>query len=155
MEEVLAILFTGPAKPTEKDFARAALLVRRNNVIRALKWLKLNHKDYADIEISLSNMNQYSETAPPVSVEYKHAETNKIPETQDLTNMDKEDGVTAGDCPFMVHGLTGEEMVKHTPEALKSIALKHMNGLGGMLAVGHKVTPESLYHNPQLYPRMF
>ncbi|TFK59777.1 hypothetical protein BDN72DRAFT_734502, partial [Pluteus cervinus] len=104
MDEVLAILFTGPAKPTEKDYARTALLIRRNNVIRALKWLKLNHLDYADIEISQSNMDGYPEDAPIVSVEYKYAETNKIRETQDLTNMDDEDGIESGPCPFAVHG---------------------------------------------------
>ncbi|TFK62062.1 hypothetical protein BDN72DRAFT_736469, partial [Pluteus cervinus] len=155
MDEVLAILFTGPAKPTEKDYARVALLIRRNNVIRALEWLKLNHKDYADIEISLDNMNEYPEDAPFVSVEYKHAETNKIPETQDLTNMDDEDGIESGPCPFAVHGLSGQEMVNHTAEARKSIALKHMNSKGKMLVVGHSSAMESIYHNPRLYPQMF
>jgi hypothetical protein len=45
IDEVLAILFTGPCKPTEKDFERTPLLVRRNHVARALEWLKLNHAD--------------------------------------------------------------------------------------------------------------
>ncbi|TFK58167.1 hypothetical protein BDN72DRAFT_734760, partial [Pluteus cervinus] len=155
MDEVLAIMFTGPAQPTEKDFARTPLLVRRQKVIDALNWLRLNHKDYADIKVSHDNMNEYPEDYPPVSVEYKHAETNKIPETQDLTNTEEEDGVEAGDVPFIVHGLSGEAMVSKTAEALKSIALQHMNSGGKMLAVGHAAPPESIYHNPRLYPQMF
>ena len=52
IDEVLAILFTGPTKPTQKDFERTPLLVRRNAVAKALEWLKLNHVDYKDLEIS-------------------------------------------------------------------------------------------------------
>ncbi|TFK57749.1 hypothetical protein BDN72DRAFT_907568 [Pluteus cervinus] len=155
MDEVLAILFTGPIQPTEKDFARTPLLVRRNKVIEALEWLKLNHRDYADIEISLENMNEYPEHCPPVIVQYKFSETNKIPETQDLANQDTEDGVDSGPCPFAVHGLTGEAMLNKTSEELKSMALKHMNSGGKMLAVGHSPDPQNIYHNPRLYPQMF
>jgi len=50
LDEVLAILFTGPCKPTEKDFQRTPLLVRRKQVACALEWLNLNHSDYADLE---------------------------------------------------------------------------------------------------------
>ncbi|TFK58112.1 hypothetical protein BDN72DRAFT_735932, partial [Pluteus cervinus] len=155
MDEVLAILFTGPARPDEKVFARTPFLVRRMKVIKALNWLKLNHKDYDDIEISQINMDEYPEDCPPVVVQYKHAETNKMVETQDLTNFDDEDGVEHGDCPFVVHGLTGEGLKGKTSETLKGLALKHMNSEGKMLAVGHAVSPESIYNNPRLYPQMF
>ncbi|KAH7905810.1 hypothetical protein BJ138DRAFT_1017200 [Hygrophoropsis aurantiaca] len=43
LDEVLAIFFTGPCAPTEEDFRRTPLLVRRSVVARALEWLKLNH----------------------------------------------------------------------------------------------------------------
>ena len=77
LDEMLAILFTGPCKPTAEDFARTPFLVRRNAVIKALEWLKLNHVDYADIEVSHANLMQYGETVPPVSVEYRWSESNK------------------------------------------------------------------------------
>ena len=57
ISEVLAILFTGPAQPTEADMKRTPFLVRRNYVAKALQWLKFNHKDYEDIEISMSNLD--------------------------------------------------------------------------------------------------
>ncbi|TFK59663.1 hypothetical protein BDN72DRAFT_780417 [Pluteus cervinus] len=145
MDDVVAILFTGPVQPSKEDFAKTPFLIRRAKVIAALKWLKLNHRDYTDITISKENMNQYPENSPPVSVQYKYAESNVIAETQDLTNMETEVGVTSGDCPCVVHGLSGQAMVTKTAETLKSIALKHMNAGGKMLAVGHGTNPESIY----------
>ena len=59
MDDVLAILFTGPCKPTPEDLNRTPFLVRRNYVAKALEWLKLNHSDYADIEISSKNLRKF------------------------------------------------------------------------------------------------
>jgi hypothetical protein len=42
-----------------------------------------------------------------------------------------------------------------TPNALKAIALRHLNSGGKVLAVGHSDRLESMYDNPQLYPQMF
>ncbi len=78
LDEMLAILFTGPCKPTTEDFARTPFLVRQNAVIKALEWLKLNHADYADIEISHENVLQYDEHMPPVTVEYRPSKSNKV-----------------------------------------------------------------------------
>jgi hypothetical protein len=66
LDEVLAFIYTGPCKPTPKDFERTPLLVRRNKVRSALEWLKLNHCDYADLEISQRNLDSYPENGPPV-----------------------------------------------------------------------------------------
>src|SRR6202046_5734060 len=55
MDEVLAFIYTGPCKPTKADFQRTPLLVRRLKVSKALHWLKLNHVDYYDCEISDKN----------------------------------------------------------------------------------------------------
>jgi Helitron helicase-like domain at N-terminus/PIF1-like helicase len=155
LDEILAILFTGPAKPTPKDFERTPLLVRRNAVARALEWLKLNHSEYCDLDISYDNLSQYPEDDPPVSVEYRHDISNKYPESTSKFDDDVEDGTEEGDCPFVVHGLTGESLDTMTTNKLKGIALTHLNTGGKMLAVGHSSKLESLYHNPQLYPLMF
>jgi hypothetical protein len=154
MDEVLAILFTGPSKPTPEDFARTPFLVRRNAVINALNWLKLNHTDYADIEISEKNMKEYQEDMPPVSVEYREMLSNKVPEGTSVFDKAEEEGTVQGDCSFTVHGLTGELLQTITPNALKAMALHHLNNNGKMLAVGHG-KPLSMWNNPQLYPQMF
>ena len=156
LDEMLAILFTGPCKPTKEDFARTPFLVRRDAVINALEWLKLNHADYVDIEISHANAMQYDENLSPVSVEYRPAETNKVPEGTSVFDKDEDDdGTVEGDCAFTVHGLTGEVCNTMTPNALKALALRYLNSGGKVLAVGHSDRTESLWNNPQLYPQMF
>ena len=155
IEEVMAIMFTGPCKPTPCDFKRTPFLVRRNHVKRALDWLILNHADYKDIIISTDNLNEYPEDMPPVSIEYKEMSYNKIPESTSVHDMDNEDGTEEGDCPFTVHGLTGEHLNIMTTNAVKAKALQHLNSQGKFLAISHNEQPESIWHNPQLYPQMF
>jgi hypothetical protein len=155
LDEVLAIIFSGPCRPTQDDFKRTPLLVRRNKVILALEWLKLNHIEYNDIGISQENMDKYAEDVPPVVVDYRRADSNKIPEATSLHDTEEEAGTTVGDCPFVVHGLTGESIVGQTTNVLKGMALKHLNSEGKILAIGHGEKPESIYSNPQLYPSMF
>src|SRR6202040_4144000 len=43
LDDVLAVIYTGPCKPTKVDFKRTPLLVKRIKVTKALCWLKLNH----------------------------------------------------------------------------------------------------------------
>ena len=109
LDDVLAVLFTGPCKPTEKEFRRTPLLIRQKQVAQALEWLKLNHADYADLEIAYDKLERYPEDSLPVSIEYQHSETTKIEEGTSTVDNDDGHGVHEGDCPFIVHGLTGAE----------------------------------------------
>ncbi len=68
LDDVLAIMFTGPREPVKSDYQHTLLLVWRNVVANALEWLKLNHCDYFDGGISLDNLNRYPEDAPPISI---------------------------------------------------------------------------------------
>jgi hypothetical protein len=49
---------------------RTPLLVRRKRVSAALEWLKLNHIDYYDLDISYKNLEQYPDHGIPVVVAY-------------------------------------------------------------------------------------
>ena len=40
-------------------------------MLRALNWLKLNHPDYADVEICEKTLNEYPEDSSSVIVTYK------------------------------------------------------------------------------------
>lgn len=66
LDDVLAFIYTGPCKPTKSDFERTPLLVRRKKVTAALEWLKLNHLDYLDLNISYENLKKYPEDGLPV-----------------------------------------------------------------------------------------
>ena len=155
LDEVLAILFTGPSKPTEKEFVRTPLLIRRKNVGNALEWLKLNHCDYADLDISYAELNRYPEHTPPVSIHYQHSVTNKVEEGTSVFDDALDDGIEDGDCPFVVHGLTGDHLTTKSASALKGIALRHWNNHGAALAISHDASPQSIYNNPNLYPQIF
>ncbi|KAA1479919.1 hypothetical protein DENSPDRAFT_757329, partial [Dentipellis sp. KUC8613] len=109
LDEVLAIIFIGTIKPTESEFRRTPLLVRRNKVAEALEWLKLNHIDYSDLQISYQNLQQYPETLPPVVVECKLKQNPVEPGSLSVDNKE-EGGVENGECPFIVHGLLGSDV---------------------------------------------
>ena len=159
LDEVLAFLYIGPTKPTPEDLKRTPLLVRRNRVIDALEWLKLNHKDYQDIEISHKNMNEYSEDEPPVIVEYQEVQDVKDPEATAVNDTGEEEGTIEGECPFTVHTLSPEYLTqlidKDQAHLLRNKALLHLKQGGKAMGITQKEQPESIYDNPQLYPQMF
>ena len=153
LDEVLACIFTGPCKPTKSDLKRTPLLVRRNNVARALKWLVLNHIDYQNIEISETNLSQYGEEDIPVVIDYRESVISKENEETSLHDTEDDDGI-GGDCPFVVHGLSGEEYLTMTTDALKAVALEHLTSNQKVLFIGHSKDPISIFKNPQLFPSM-
>lgn len=155
LDDVLAVLFTGPCKPTDKGYKCTPLLVRRSYVACALEWLKLNHTDYADLDITYDELGRYPEDMPPVSVKYCHSLTNEVEEGTSCFDDGMEDGVDEGECPFIVHGLMSDQIAKKSVYTLKAIALRHWNNWGVAPAVSHAVHAKSIYNNPNMYPQMF
>jgi hypothetical protein len=94
---------------------------------------------------------RYPEDMSPVSVEYQHSVTNKIEEGTSLFDDGEEDGVEDGECTFVVHGLTSEQLPTKSVDELKGIMLRHWNNKGAALAVSHSANPLSVYNNPKLY----
>jgi hypothetical protein len=129
--------------------------VRCNKVACALEWLKLNHIGYKDLGISYKNLNKYPEDGPPVVVDYQKSNGECDPEATAVYENKCEDGTSTGECPFVVHGLTGEELVTKSLRTLIAIAVDHMDKNKKVLAIGHEQEPQSIYHNPLLYPNMF
>jgi len=101
LEEILAILFTGPYLPMDKDYQHTPLLVRHSYVARALEWLKLNNIYYADLEIDYDELAKYPENVPLVTIEYRHLLTTKIEEGTSSFDNGKEVGIDDGECPFV------------------------------------------------------
>ena len=71
---------------------------------------KNNHSDYADVQISQENLKLYSEEGPPVIVDFRSSVVNKHKEATSIFDIENEDGVHEGECPFVVHGITGEKL---------------------------------------------
>jgi hypothetical protein len=154
LDEVIAFMFTGVAQPTAEDMKRTPMLARRRYISAALEWLKINHSDYADVHISQENLKLYPEEGPPVTIDYRSSVVNKHKEATSVFDMEDEDGVHEGKCPFVVHGITGENYSTLSKDATRALALQHLIKDQNILFVGHAVKPESLFNNCQLFPSM-
>lgn len=155
LDEVLAILFTGPNQPTEDDLKCTPLLVCHNIVMNALTWLCHKHVDYRYVKISTDNLNQYTNNSAPVEVIYQHSLTNKVPEGTSVYDISDADGTEVGAYPVVVHGIVGKQLPMTDIKTQKSLATRHFKGDNGVLAIGHAEHPQSIYNNTSLYPSMF
>ena len=122
-DDMLAVIFTGPVKPTEDDLKRTPFLVRRSAVGNAIRWLKLNHTDYFDVDVSEDNLNQYPDSDIPVSIEYRKHESNLFSESTSVHFSSNKDGTDTGPCPFAVHGLTVDNTQTMHLDQLKQVAI--------------------------------
>ena len=152
LDEIIAFMSTGVAQPTLKDMKRTLMLVHRQYISAALEWLKINHSDYADVQISQENLKLYPEEGPPVIIDYWSSIINKHKEATSVFDMEEEEGVHDGDCPFVVHGITGENY--STLNKAQALALQHLITDQNILFVGHGSKPESMFKNPQLFLSM-
>ncbi|KIJ48988.1 hypothetical protein M422DRAFT_162106 [Sphaerobolus stellatus SS14] len=155
IDEVMAFIYTGPLPPTKEDIKRTPFLVRRNKITTALEWLKLNNVDYSDIQISNDNIESYEEGEPPVTIEYHKRDTNKYPVSVSVNDMEEDMGTSDGECSFVVHGLTSENIDVGDRDKLVAEAIKHMELGGKSLGIGTSDRLESIYNNPQLYSKAF
>ncbi|KAH8103153.1 hypothetical protein BXZ70DRAFT_999293 [Cristinia sonorae] len=158
LDEVVAFIYIGNTLPTHEDWKRTPFLVRHRKIMDALNWLKLNHIDYADISISAENLSEYPEDEPPVKPDWHKSDVFQNQEAKSVTPHREDEEVETGRCPFIMHTLTGDrlsELEKTDPKQLKTLALKRFKEDGYILGIGHSEKPESIYHNPSLYPQMF
>ena len=114
LDEVMAVIFIGHTVPTEDEYKRSPLLVRREKVCTALEWLKLNHCQYNDLEISKDNLDKYPLNGVPVIVDFRYADkdedpTNKLQSEMSVHDNEINIATSEGRCPFIVHGITESE----------------------------------------------
>ena len=74
------------------------MLVQKRKVAAALEQLKLNHVNYADLNISYDNLSEYPEDQPPVVVNFTKtmAESNIDPEAAAVAGVEEEEGTKEG-----------------------------------------------------------
>ena len=90
--------------------------------------------------------------APSVTSESRFPCQPTLPPYND---QEPEDGVTTGDCPFVVHGILGNDIINKCWRAMSTIAIKHLKEGGSALAIGHSNKPKSIFSNPSLYLQIF
>ncbi|KAH9852838.1 hypothetical protein C2E23DRAFT_714173, partial [Lenzites betulinus] len=141
IEQCLAILFVGTAKPTSEDIKRTPFIVRHAVVMRALQWLKLNHPDYYNIEVSQARMEEYSEEEPPVGVVYRERDATSG-ENLAVNQTEINHAVENGECSFVVHGLCGSEFADMTYDQKLRYAVRYFDNGGKALYYGHERKPQ-------------
>ncbi|KAH9855422.1 hypothetical protein C2E23DRAFT_705442, partial [Lenzites betulinus] len=148
-------LSASPCKPVAEDLRRTPFIVRRSAVLAALKWLILNHRDYADIDIAYEHLAEYDDEEPPVSVVYRYGDGQLPVESQPGYGGRENESTSQGECTFSVQGLTESDYVELSRDQKIAKAIRHFDTGGGALAYGHAQKPSSMYNNPQLFPRLF
>ncbi|EJD54884.1 hypothetical protein AURDEDRAFT_51977, partial [Auricularia subglabra TFB-10046 SS5] len=154
LDEILAIIFIGASRPLDEDKKRIPFVISRNRVMAALDWLKVHNPLYSDIEISQRNIDSYEDNAVPEVISYTDTESNIPDEARAANDNDTEVGVEKGVCAFSVSGVAFDSVTIENYHAVTAVAAKHMLK-GKALAVPHHTQPETLWHNPNLFPRMF
>ncbi|KZV78014.1 hypothetical protein EXIGLDRAFT_634662, partial [Exidia glandulosa HHB12029] len=155
LDDMLAIVFTGVARPTDEDRKRIPFAVRRNNVRRALEWLKRNNSLYRDLTISDSNLDSYEDGAIPIIMSWNEETDNNPLESRAANDNEEAIGADSGECPFAVNGVAYDFLTADNLNAVKALTWNHMMQGGKALAVPHGHTPDSLWHNHNLFPNMF
>ena len=158
LDACIAVMFVGADKPSTKELNNTPFVVRRTKVQKALEWLKMNHCDYYDLDISQKNLNEYPEEGFPFTIHYviSQSDSNRAPEATSKHEVEADEGVSSGQSPIIIHGLLEKDVDTKPWKLLGSKALHHLREKDGkMMAVGHKETPESIFKNPKLYPQIF
>ncbi|KAJ3482286.1 hypothetical protein NLI96_g7083 [Meripilus lineatus] len=148
----LAIVFIGPGRPTVEDYYRTQFVVRKQYVVEALLWLKLNHKDYADTKVDLTQLEEYPDDEPAGVFSYSPGSAKERGENIAVHDNDEQDGVETGMCPFTVQGLTSDMLPSSDTSSTIAELILHLKGEKEVLAIGRSSHPESIYHNPKLFP---
>jgi hypothetical protein len=161
--EYLAVMFTGPVLPMNEEYKCTPLIVQHRAVHKTLVWLCRHHPLYTDLEISMRNLESYSDSGTPVAIMHKvtngEVDGRNLPVFDSSHNFATEDG----SCTLAVHTLTGPEanvlstdtLLGASVKRFREGANKHFQSGRNVLAVGHNDQPELLYNNVDLYPGMF
>ncbi|KAI0669330.1 hypothetical protein C8Q78DRAFT_945336, partial [Trametes maxima] len=143
IELCLAILFVGHATPTDEDVRRTPFLIRRNVVLNTLRWLKLNNRLYAPVEISMENLNSFPDDRPPVGILNRPgSDATPSEAAAPVYDGDPVRAVGDGEASFVVHTLDAPDLAHMTYEAKVALAISHFERGGAAIAYGHNKDPE-------------
>lgn len=156
LDECLAVMLTRNIQAADIDFSRTPLLVRKEVVLQALTWLKKHNRYYQDLEISYNNLNSYRSNEIPVAVLRRDTDGNVMSESPAVYDHDDHRaGTSDGRCTFAMSVLTGHEIEDLTVNEKIMCALSHLRNGEKVAQYWHADQPESIYHNPALFPGLF
>ncbi|KAJ8580896.1 hypothetical protein M405DRAFT_690366, partial [Rhizopogon salebrosus TDB-379] len=157
----ICVLFVGSKPPSPDWLKRYAkpLIVRKEKVLSALRWLRDHNRHYRDISIDASRLDCLEdEQVLPVHVEVvpPSREGNVLTSRYD-TDLDApvaESIQTAANIGenVVVAGVDGNA----PPHELRAAALKHVKDQGGRyVQIPHESSPANEFVNPALFPLIY
>ncbi|KAH8101942.1 hypothetical protein BXZ70DRAFT_999766 [Cristinia sonorae] len=157
LDDCLAVMLTGNISAQDIDLNRTPLLVRHRVVFAALKWLKLHHKDYRDVQISLENLQTYQEVENQLPVNIFYRATDGTVQSDSAAVHDNTEGLGTGtgQCSFSISGVTGNELEDICASDKIMHAVRHLRSGGKIAQYRHADKAESIYDNPRLFPGLF
>ncbi|KAH9853905.1 hypothetical protein C2E23DRAFT_867869 [Lenzites betulinus] len=167
-EEVMApicVIFVGSTKPTRAWLEKKAkpLVVRRERVLNALQWLKVNNPLYADVEINMECIRILPEngilphkiqhipsadSASSVTDAYDQPlrEADDVPSTRDINRE------SVAFSKVVITDVDGRAPASE----LRAAAIRHIKQKGGgYVEVPHLPKPVNEFCNPTLFPMIY
>ena len=154
----ICVVFVGSTRVTPEWLKAKAkpLVVRREKVYMALKWLKANNPLYQNVEIALDNLN-----ALPVDDILPYHVEHMAPDEAQATLTSRYDNVLESDVlsPEQTHfeGVVVADVDAHTPaKQWTAAAIQHVKSKGRpFVQVSHGPEPMNEFSNMDLFPMIY
>ncbi|KAI9059154.1 hypothetical protein FKP32DRAFT_1580418, partial [Trametes sanguinea] len=162
----ICVIFVGSERPSQEWLENKAkpLVVRRERILEALKWLKVNNPLYRDIVIDRERVDLLPENGLlPHEIQFlTSTESSDAPTARYDLN---DDGADLS-RPY-VRNLVGDEVEfgkvvitdvdgRAPSNELRAAAIRHIKRKGGgYLAIPHAPEPVNEFCNPTLFPKIY
>ncbi len=158
----ICVVFVGSTRPSKEWLLDKAkpLIVRRERIRAALRWLKIHNPLYQDIVIDEDAINQLPvcDVAPvEINLEEESPAMSSIGSRYDNPPPEDPSDPANSTAEDVFHNavVTDLNCSNVSSKDLASAALRHLHGGGGFLQMPHGKDPCNEYHNPTLFPLMY
>ena len=161
----ICILFCGSTPPTSKWLKENArpLVVRREAVLRALRWLCAHNRLYADVTIDTDRVStlpeedvlHYNVEHIPISTAACTLVSRYDCSGDERSSIDLSPGLPL-DSPVQFESVVITDVDANAPSyQLKAAALQHAKRGGSFIQVPHDTEPLNEFFNPTMFPMLY
>jgi len=155
----VCVLFVGSSPPTQEWLRTKAspLIIRRERVRDALRWLKQHNRLYKDITIDHDTLDRLEcEQMLPVHIQHVPLEKSEdmLTSRYDTRHLELPECV-GSEAPFQ--NVVVSDVDVHAPSnELRAAALRHVKQQGGAyVEIPHGPAPVNEFSNPDLFPMIY
>ena len=154
----ICVVFVGSGKLTNEWLRTRAkpLVVRREKVYTALKWLQENNPLYKDVQVSVDNLQALpEEDVLPYHIEHVHSNEGQDALVARYDNLGEPQALPEQQLHF--ESVVVTDVDAHTPaKQLTAAAIRHMTSKGkAFVQVAHGSKPMNEFFNVELFPMLY